>query len=86
MLHKYCPSCASLDIRIVGNGIEECGKCRHRGDFREGAMDEINSFKKSLGRGIPDAQPGQGKQSAREGLKARLNPLKGKKTDDFEIL
>lgn len=89
MKHKYCPSCGSMDIKNLSNGMEECVRCKFRGEFREGAMDEINSFRKSLKSGLGSAVSGLNKAApsgSPSALKDKLNSLKGKKTDDFEIL
>ena len=93
MFHKYCPSCASLDIKKLATGTEECERCHFRGNFKEGAMDEINAFKKSLKGSIPQSPQGSAApQSPTAGavgsqaLKDKLKSLKGKKTDDFEII
>lgn len=72
--------------RLV-SGMEECTRCKYRGAFKEGSMDEINSFKKSLKSGITPAAPREintGTTNAQ--LKAKLKSLKGTKTDDFEII
>ncbi len=92
MKHRYCPSCGSLDMKRLINGAEECLRCRFKGEFREGSMDEINSFRKGLkSSGTAVSAPSKGREAGigpatGTQLKQKLDSLKGKKTDDFEIL
>ncbi|MFH0954704.1 MAG: hypothetical protein V1777_01215 [Candidatus Micrarchaeota archaeon] len=91
MKMKYCPQCARMDMKRLQTGDHECIWCHYQGTPREGAIDEINAYKRNIksgtcpaitpsaGTGIKtDISPGQ--------LKQKLDSLKGKKTDDFEIL
>jgi len=76
------------------NGTTECARCHFLGEFREGSMDEINEFQKThksvfSGQGALNTASAAVKGPAPSGnteLKNKLNSLKGKKTDDFEIL
>lgn len=44
---KYCPQCAGFDLAKSLNS-ERCRRCNYVGAMREGSIDEINSFKKSI--------------------------------------
>lgn len=86
MLHKYCPGCGSLDFRME-NGLPICIRCGYKGKFNEGGMDEINDFQRSLkARGHQTQMPTEKKVPTNAELKKKLDSLKGKKTDDFEII
>ena len=88
MMHRYCPSCGSLDLKRLAMGGEECTRCKFRGEAKEGSMDEIDAFRKSKRPLIaPSAQRQDvSGQKISPPLKDRLAALKGKKTDDFEII
>ena len=94
MKHKFCPSCGSLDMKRLVTGMEECIRCKYRGEFKEGSMDEINTFRKSHKPSLSPSssstvvQHGASQQAPKNhsALKDRLNSLKGRKTDDFEII
>ena len=86
---KYCPMCAGIDIKALALGNDQCNKCKHTGEMREGPMDEINSRKKSLQSGVIQPQPqGSGTNSSvsNSQLRERLNALKGKSTGDVDFL
>ena len=91
MKFHYCPKCAGVDLKRLPNGTEECLRCHFIGESREGAMHEINAYKKQLDiekNPVPLEQsfPKQGEDPKKEtGLKKRLVSLKGKSTADFEI-
>ncbi len=95
MKHKFCPQCGSLDSKRLVSGMEECLRCKFKGDFKEGSMDEINAFRKSK-RPAPEpaasSSAGEPKQTFRpqlgtsnKELKEKLKSLKGKSTGDYEI-
>ncbi|HLC78897.1 MAG TPA: hypothetical protein VJG83_00565 [archaeon] len=91
MMHKYCPSCGSLDTKKLENGMEECSRCNFRGEMREGGMDQINALKRSIkaSGSAPKTTLSSKPESeikTNSQLKNKLNSLKGKKTDDFEII
>ena len=44
---KFCPECASLQIKRSLTG-EQCSSCGFKGEMKEGAPDEINSYKDKL--------------------------------------
>ncbi len=87
---KFCPQCAGIDIRALPTARDQCLKCKYIGEMKEGGMDEINSYKKSLKAGIQP--PLSGKQASPQNspssqqLRERLNSLKGKSTGDVEFL
>ncbi|VVB99089.1 Uncharacterised protein [uncultured archaeon] len=89
---KYCPSCGGIDIKALPTSRDQCMKCKFVGEMREGSMDEINQYAKSLKSGIQPQLPGQQAGPAGPGvggaaqLKAKLNALKGKSTGDVEFL
>ena len=85
----YCPSCAGIDIRS-SSGKSECLRCKYTGEMKEGGMDEINSYKKSLNSGVQPVLPGS-QVGAKSGvtnseLRARLSAMKGRSTGDVEFL
>ena len=93
MMHKYCPQCGSLDSKRLVTGMEECLRCKFRGDFREGSMDQINSLRKAKSPAPePVSSPGSQQSfkpalgTSNKELKEKLKALKGKSTDDFEII
>lgn len=92
MKFKYCPQCAALDIKRLPNGSEECLRCHYVGSAREGAMNEINSYKQQLKAGGVRVPPSEsaGKSSNSQvssaAIQEKLKGLKGTSTDDFEIL
>ena len=89
MKHRFCPSCGSLDMKRLPTGMEECLRCKYRGEFKEGSMDEINAFRKSAKASAQSAQQGNIQPPLQKGpsaLKEKLSSLKGKKTDEFEIM
>lgn len=45
---KYCPECGSLDMIVLGAKNARCKRCSFAGEAFEGAMDEINAFRKKL--------------------------------------
>ncbi len=85
----YCPACAGIDLRSV-SGKSECLRCKYTGEMKEGGMDEINSYKKSLKAGVVPAIPGKaigGSGSVTNSeLRARLGAMKGRSTGDVEFL
>ncbi|GEM_PF-2591105 len=85
----YCPSCAGIDLR-QSSGKSDCLRCKYAGDMKEGGMDEINSYKKSLNSGVAPVLPGKplgGSGSVTNSeLRARLSAMKGKSTGDVEFL
>ena len=96
MKHIYCPTCGSLDSKRLAIGGMECLRCKFKGVFREGSMDEINAFRKAMRPAVssgnseimmpksPSGEPRQVPSNAE--LREKLKSLKGKKTDDFEII
>lgn len=89
MKFKYCPNCAGVDLKQLPNGTEECLRCHFIGVFREGAMNEINAYKKQLDseKSPLQAEPkiNLEKQVKDDKLQNRLESLKGRKTSDCEI-
>ncbi len=45
---KYCPECASIDMKYLNGTLYRCNKCNYEGESREGAIDEINRMAKSI--------------------------------------
>jgi len=93
MMHKFCPSCGSLDMKRLISGTEECVRCKFRGEFREGSMDEIDAFRKSkrpAAAAVSNPNAGQSTNPnaprTTNALKEKLAAMKGRKTDDFEII
>ncbi|MEM4257019.1 MAG: hypothetical protein QXZ13_04155 [Candidatus Diapherotrites archaeon] len=85
MKFKYCPKCGSMSfVKQLGN--DKCVKCNFVGIMSEGAMDEINAFQKSLKSGKNNFVNTNPKPGNLNYLKEKMNSLKGKSTDDFEIL
>ncbi len=90
MKFKYCPQCGSMDIKVNALKQETCERCRYSGSMNEGAMDEINRFQKSLKSGArgnlnKNEFLSQKIDSASQ-LKEKMKSLKGRTTDDFEII
>lgn len=86
---KYCPQCARMDLKRLPDGDFQCAWCKFKGTPREGAMDEINSYKQSIKSGGSPVMTGPGIKNPEISpsmLKQKLESLKGKKTDDFEIM
>ena len=86
---KYCPQCARMDLKRLPDGDFQCAWCKFKGTPREGAMDEINAYKTNIKSGGAPAMPmGSGIKTdiSPSQLKQKLDSLKGKKTEDFEIL
>lgn len=57
MLFDYCPECARV------KGFEEncCENCGYSGNFNRGAMDEVNAYRKKIGRSsAPSVRGGMG--------------------------
>ncbi len=49
MLHKYCPSCASLRVTPLNGGREhKCGYCDYQGEVKEDSIEKINDIKKII--------------------------------------
>ncbi len=92
MKFKYCPQCAAIDMKRLANGSEECIRCHYIGTPREGPMNEINAYKQQIKSGATRAPPSEaGPQKGLVGLsnssqEQKLKSLKGKRTEDFEIL
>ena len=91
MKFRFCPKCGAVDMKRLPNGSEECNRCHYVGTAREGAMHEINTYRQQLKHGstspLPPSEPSssQSKVSQAE-IQQRLKALKGKSSDDFEIL
>ena len=87
---EFCPSCGGIDVKKLAAGQLQCGKCKYTGEMREGSMDEINAYVKSLKSGVRPPLPGQGTaintNTSVSQLKAKLNSMKGTKTGDVEFL
>lgn len=90
MKMQYCPNCARMDFKRTASGQLECVHCRFVGEPREGAMDEINAYKRSLKSGgtlnAPATSGGINQNLTPSALREKLSSRKGKKTNDFEIL
>ncbi len=84
MKFKYCPDCGSMSF-TQQLGKDKCIKCGFVGIMKEGAMNEINDFQKKL-KSKASFSEDKPKPVAQSSLKAKLDSLKGKKTDDYEIL
>lgn len=92
MKFKYCPQCAAIDMKRLANSSEECLRCHYIGTAREGAMNEINAYKQQVKSGAVRAPPSEARpQKGLVGLsqssqEKKVKALKGKSTEDFEIL
>lgn len=93
MKFKYCPQCAAIDMKRLPNGTEECIRCHYVGTVMEGAMHEINAYKQQLKSGAVRTMAADSKDTSSSELglsqarmQEKLKSLKGKKTEDFEIL
>jgi hypothetical protein len=90
MKFKYCPQCGSMDIKVNALRQETCERCRYTGPMNEGAMDEINRFQKNLKSGsrgnLNKTEFFPKKEDSSSQLKEKMKSLKGKSTDDFEII
>ncbi|MEK6957354.1 MAG: hypothetical protein AABW99_00005 [archaeon] len=93
MKMRFCPQCASLSLSQIGNGEIECTVCHYKGVAAEGSMDEMNALKKSFDRiKLKTVDFAPKKISGNELLKKenelgeKLKSMKGRKSDDFEIL
>lgn len=87
---EFCPSCAGIDIKKPATGGSECARCKYVGEMKEGGMDEINSYKKSLKAGVTPVIPGKAagpsNRVTNSELRDRLAALKGKSSGDVEFL
>ncbi len=86
---KFCPQCAGIDIKALSAASDQCLRCKYTGDMKEGGMDEINSYKKSLKSGAVPSMPGQGAVQSKftnAQLRERLNAMRGKSSGDVEFL
>ena len=86
MKMQYCSACASIDLKQLPSGLYECPRCKFVGKALEGSMDEINAFKTSLKRRSSEPVISPPLSQSKNEFKEKLDSLKGKKTDDFEIL
>ncbi|MBU0636467.1 hypothetical protein KKE06_05565 [Candidatus Micrarchaeota archaeon] len=91
MKFHYCSKCAGVDLKRLSNGNQECLRCHFTGEAREGAMNEINAFKKQLDLEKSHEPKEQSFSKQSEDPKKdsewqkKLGSLKGKRTEDFEI-
>ncbi|MCR4369022.1 MAG: hypothetical protein NUV67_03905 [archaeon] len=84
MKFSFCPECAAL---ILQAGALRC-KCGYQGPMSSGSMDEINAFKKRMGK-FPKSEPihqATPARDARDWAEEKKKSLKGLQNDDFEIL
>lgn len=85
MKFKHCLQCGSMGFTKKMNR-EICAKCGSD-SIGEGAMDEINKLQKSLKSGVRPAAPYvPPKEGTLSQLKEKMTAMRGKKTDDFEVL
>jgi hypothetical protein len=80
-------------MKRLSNGSEECIRCHFVGTAREGAMNEINAYKQQVKSGAvraPPSMPAEPQKGlvglSQSSQEQKLKSLKGKSTDDFEIL
>jgi DNA-directed RNA polymerase subunit M/transcription elongation factor TFIIS len=89
MMIKFCPKCSSMQYRVNTDNLMQCMKCNYVGDFNEGSMDEINSFRKVLTsqKNNPEnADPAAEVKPACTTLHEKLMKMKGRSTEGCDFL
>ena len=89
MKMKYCPQCGAVDMKALKTGLFECERCKYVGEPKEGGMDEINRLRTAMKYGSSSKANPSGdslKQGSSNELKEKLQSMKGRKSEDFEIL
>lgn len=91
----FCPKCVGIDIGTdAKTNQKKCTRCGYLGTMNEGAIDELNSYKLKLNKGIGSSETfinehiemPPNSEVTQNQLKERLKALKGKSTDDYEFL
>ena len=90
----FCPRCAGIDLRRDSNtGMQKCNRCGYFGKMNEGAMDEINAYKKKLNKSMSSSETFANErvempnsEKSQNQLKERLKSLKGKSNQNSEFL
>lgn len=46
MLYKYCPSCFSLNVKLMSGSQYKCTCCNYEGEVKSDSIEKINNLKK----------------------------------------